>query len=126
MIKTRVAIYIRISGCREDYQKRQIARWEREIARCADWELAGMYVDTGTSASRMEFLRLIEDCKRGKVDLIVTPTVTRFGRGIVDAMNTVRQLYLQPHSVGCCLKRKTSTPPGTGTFPRFCTCTRWS
>jgi DNA invertase Pin-like site-specific DNA recombinase len=117
MSKLKVAAYIRICSGSEDYKKRQIARWEKEIASHADWEFAGVYVETGSPKSRWELGRLVEDCKQRKVDLIVTPTVTRFGRGLPDAMNTVRGLYLEPHSVGVLFEKENLDTTGDGNIP---------
>ena len=58
--------------------------------------LAGIYVDegiTGTSyRHRAEFQRMIEDCKQGKVDMVLTKSVSRFARNTVDALNVIREL----------------------------------
>ena len=61
-----------------------------------DWEPAGIYVDagaTGTSIGpRPEFQRLIEDCRRGKIDLVLTKSVSRFARNTAELLSVVREL----------------------------------
>ena len=60
------------------------------------WEYAGVYADygiTGTSISkREEFQRMIMDCEKGKIDVILTKSISRFARNTVDLLNTVRYL----------------------------------
>ena len=61
-----------------------------------DWEFVGMYSDegiTGTSIKRRDgFNKMIEDTLAGKIDLIVTKSVSRFARNTVDSLTTVRKL----------------------------------
>jgi DNA invertase Pin-like site-specific DNA recombinase len=60
------------------------------------WELVGIYADKGISGTslehRVEFNRMIKDCLEGKIDLIVTKSVSRFARNTVDSLTTVRKL----------------------------------
>ena len=60
------------------------------------WEFVGMYSDegiTGTSIKRRDgFNKMIEDALAGKIDLIVTKSVSRFARNTVDSLTTVRKL----------------------------------
>ena len=55
-----------------------------------------LYADegiTGTSMKRRkEFLKMLRDCDRGKIDLIITKSVSRFGRNTLDGLDTVRKL----------------------------------
>ena len=80
--KLRVAAYCRVSTDQEEQRgslKEQIRAYKELIAKKDDWTLAGVYADegvTGTSVSRRrEFMRMIKDCERGKVDLIVTNSI---------------------------------------------------
>lgn len=58
--------------------------------------MAGIYADEGVSATsmhkRVNFLRMIEDCRSGKIDLIITKSVSRFARNTRDCLDVVRQL----------------------------------
>mgnify|MGYP000843913933 FL=1 len=68
------------------------------------WELAGIYADEGISATsmnkRVDFLRMLEDCLAGKIDLIVTKSVSRFTRNTRDCLDVVRQLKMLNPPVG--------------------------
>ena len=70
--------------------------YEDMIKEHAGWTLVGIYADEGISGTslqhRDEFNRMIEDCKVGKIDLIVTKSVSRFARNIVDCIAKVREL----------------------------------
>lgn len=61
-----------------------------------DWELVGIYADEGISGTRAdkrpEFKRMIDDCFAGKIDYIITKSVSRFARNTVDCLDHVRQL----------------------------------
>ena len=82
----------------------QKAYYEEFIAKHPNWTMVGMYADEGISATSMkkrkDFLRLIGDCKAGKVTLIVTKTVTRFARNAVDCIETCRMLKSLSPPVG--------------------------
>jgi len=59
------------------------------------WEFVGVYADealTGTKDSRAEFQLLLKDCQEGKVDMIITKSISRFARNTVTLLNTVREL----------------------------------
>ena len=61
-----------------------------------DWEFVGMYADegiTGTSIKHREgFKKMIDDALDGKIDLIITKSVSRFARNTVDSLSTIRKL----------------------------------
>ena len=60
-----------------------------------NWEYAGVYADeakTGTKDSRPEFQKLIFDCKQGKIDMIITKSISRFARNTLTVLETVREL----------------------------------
>ena len=79
----RVAAYCRVSTDREDMMK-------------PTWQMAGIYADegiTGTVAKkRPGFMKMIEDCRKGKIDMIVTKSVSRFSRNNLDCLMYVREL----------------------------------
>ena len=57
------------------------------------WQYVGVYVDeakTGTKDLRLEFQRLLKDCKNGKIDMIITKGVSRFARNTLTILETVR------------------------------------
>jgi len=59
-----------------------------------DYEMAGIYADEGISGTntkkREQFNRMIEDCKAGKIDMIITKSISRFARNTLDCLNYVR------------------------------------
>lgn len=68
------------------------------------WELYGIFADEGISGTSLEhrenFKRMIDECKKGTIDLIVTKSVSRFARNIVDCIAIIRELANLPHPVG--------------------------
>ncbi len=70
--------------------------YEDMINQKDNWELVDIYADEGISGTslnhRDSFVRMIEDCKEGKIDLIVTKSVSRFARNILDCIGYVREL----------------------------------
>lgn len=95
----RVAAYARVSTYNDEQLNSLEAQkdyYEKKIEENPSWVLAGIYVDegiTGTSyLHRAEFQRMIEDCKQGKVDMVLTKSVSRFARNTVDALNVIREL----------------------------------
>lgn len=94
----RVAAYARVS-CDKDAMKQslaaQISYYSGIIQQHDGWMLAGVYADeaySGTRDNRPQFVRLIEDCKAGKVDRIITKSISRFARNTLMLLNTVREL----------------------------------
>lgn len=97
--KRRVAAYARVSTEQEEQQtsyEAQIDYYTNYISGRDDWEFAGMYSDEGISATntkkRVGFQTMVTDALDGKIDLIVTKSVSRFARNTVDSLTTVRQL----------------------------------
>ena len=73
----------------------QITYYQKLITSHKGWEFAGVYADeaiTGTKDTREEFQRLIQDCKDGKIDLIIVKAISRFARNTVTLLETVRML----------------------------------
>lgn len=97
--KLNVAAYGRVSTLNEEQlssYNAQIAHFVGMINNNPDWKLAGIFADegiSGTSAKkRPEFMKMIELCKQGKINLILTKSISRFARNTVDALYYVRQL----------------------------------
>ena len=97
--RQRVAAYCRVSTDSEEQltsYTAQKAYYTQKIGENPDWELAGIYADrgiTGTSMKkRVEFKKMIAACKRGKIDLILTKSLSRFARNTVDSLEVVRML----------------------------------
>ena len=95
----RVAPYCRVSTDSEEQLNSyaaQIEYYTAKVAENPDWTLVRLYADegiTGTSMrKRKEFLKLIEDCRKGKIDLVITKSVTRFARNTLEGIQTVREL----------------------------------
>ena len=103
----RVAAYCRVStddpNQTSSYEL-QKNHYEEYIKEHPGWEFVGIYADEGISgtslAHREEFNRMLEDCYAGKIDLIVTKSISRFARNTVDAISTVRKLARQNPPVG--------------------------
>ena len=98
LTRQRTAAYARVS-CGKDEMLHslaaQVSFYSELIQSRAEWEYAGVYADeaeTGTKDSRPEFRRLIDDCRAGKIDLIITKSISRFARNTVDLLQTVREL----------------------------------
>lgn len=72
----------------------QVEYYTNYISNQSDYELAGIYADEGRSATstkkRDQFNQMISDCKAGKVDLIITKSISRFARNTLDCLNYVR------------------------------------
>jgi DNA invertase Pin-like site-specific DNA recombinase len=97
--KPRVAAYCRVSTELEEQQssyQAQVEHYTKEIKMNPKWEFAGIYADEGISGTntkkRVEFNRMIEDCMAGKIDMILTKSVSRFARNTVDCITYIRQL----------------------------------
>ena len=98
--RLRVAAYARVS-CDKDTMlhslAEQVSKYSRMIQSNTAWEYAGVYADegiTGTKEDRPEFQRLLADCRDGKIDMIITKSISRFARNTVTLLKTVRELKL--------------------------------
>ena len=95
----RVAAYCRVSTDSEEqltsYQN-QMKVYTEMIAANKEWRFAGLYADEGISGTRADkrprFKQMIKDCLDGKIDYIITKSVSRFARNTVDCLDTVRML----------------------------------
>ena len=97
--KKRVAAYCRVSTDQEEQlssYEAQVNYYTNYIEKHPDYEFAGIYADEGisgtTTKKREQFNRMIEDCKAGKIDMIITKSISRFARNTLDCLNFVRQL----------------------------------
>lgn len=95
----RVAAYCRVSTDSEDQlesYKAQVAHYSEAIAKNPRWRFVDIYADEGITGTqdkkRPNFMRMIRDCNKGKIDLILTKSVARFARNTVDSLKYVRQL----------------------------------
>lgn len=95
----RVAAYCRVSTEQEEQQNSyqvQIAYYTDKINSNKEWSLAGIFADEGISGTqvkkRPEFLRMIRLCEKGKIDLVLSKSISRFARNTVDCLEYVRRL----------------------------------
>ncbi len=95
----RVAPYCRVSTDKEEQlssYEAQIEYYTEKIAATPEWTMVRLYADegkTGTSTKkRKEFMKMIRDCENGRIDLVITKSVSRFGRNTLDGLTYVRQL----------------------------------
>jgi len=97
--KLRVAAYCRVSTDNEKQINSYNAQknyYTQLIGENPEWEMAGIFADEGISGismkKRREFNRMIAACKRGRIDLILTKSLSHFARNTVDCLDTVRKL----------------------------------
>ena len=94
----RVCAYARVS-----YEKdtmlhslsAQISYYQDFIQSQAGWQFCGVYADepiSGTKENRKQFLAMVDECKKGNIDLIITKSISRFARNTVVLLETVREL----------------------------------
>ena len=93
--KRKVAGYARVSTELEEQQssyEAQVSYYSSYIKSRSDWEFVHVYTDEGISATstkhREGFQQMVEDALDGKIDLIVTKSVSRFARNTVDSLTT--------------------------------------
>ena len=97
--KRKVAGYARVSTDQEEQQssyEAQMDYYRNYITSRSDWEFVGMYSDEGITATNTKhrdgFNSMIEDALAGKINLIITKSISRFARNTVDSLTTVRKL----------------------------------
>ena len=97
--KRKVAAYARVSTDEEEQETSYEAQkeyYERYIKSREDWELVKIYADEGISGTnikkRKQFRDMIDDALQGKIDLIVTKSISRFARNTLDTIQTIRNL----------------------------------
>ncbi len=111
--KLRVAAYCRVSTGDESQQTsytNQRAFYSEVIRSRPGWSFAGIYADEARSGTnriyRKEFNRMIEDAKAGKIDYIITKSISRFARNTVDTLECVRQLKQLSPPVGIVFEKE--------------------
>ena len=97
--KLRVAAYCRVSTELEQQQSSydiQIEYYTRHIMQNPNWIFVGVFADDGRSATntfrRYDFNQLMDQCLKGKVDMVITKSISRFARNTVDCISWVRKL----------------------------------
>ena len=99
MQKLKMAAYCRVSTDQEEQllsYENQVNYYTNYISENPLYEYAGTYADEGISGTntkkRDEFNRMIADCRAGKIDMIITKSISRFARNTLDCLNYVREL----------------------------------
>lgn len=96
--KKKVCAYARVSTdsqSQEESLENQIQYYKNLISDNPDYEYAGIFADrgiTGTTENRPEFQKMLQLCRKGKVDLIITKSISRFARNTALLLETVREL----------------------------------
>lgn len=96
--KKRVAAYARVSSGKDTMLQSlsaQVSYYSQLIQKKPEWAYAGVYADeakTGTKDTRNEFVRMVNDARTGKIDLIITKSISRFARNTVTLLETAREL----------------------------------
>ena len=94
----RVAAYARVSSGKDAMLhslSAQVSYYSELIQNHSGWQYVGVYADealTGTKENRENFQRLLTDCRDGKVDMVITKSISRFARNTVTLLETVREL----------------------------------
>jgi site-specific DNA recombinase len=94
----RVAAYARVSSDKDAMLhslSSQVSYFSKMIQSHESWKYVGVYSDegmTGTKSNRKGFIKMIEDAKAGKIDVIVTKSLSRFARNTVDCLKTIREM----------------------------------
>lgn len=96
--KKRVAAYARVSSGKDAMLhslSAQVSYYNDLIQKEDGWEFVGVYSDeaiTGTKEDRAGFQQMLEDCHNGKIDMVLTKSISRFARNTVTLLETVRML----------------------------------
>ena len=105
--RMRVAAYARVSTDSAEQEtsfELQTGYYRKFVGEHPTWTLVDVYADEGLSATstrkRDNFNRMIRDCEKGKIDLIICKNVSRFSRNVVDCLGIARKLIGLPHPVG--------------------------
>lgn len=105
--KIRLAAYCRVSTYAEAQSgsyELQIQSYQEKIKNNTDWELVNIYADQGVSGismkKRINFNRMLDDCRAGKIDLILVKSISRFSRNTLDFISVYRELKTLTNPVG--------------------------
>ena len=111
MTVRRVAAYARVSTDRDEQltsYAAQVSYYTDYIKRRSDWQFVHVYADEGVTGcntkKRSGFNQMVEDALAGKIDLIITKSVSRFARNTVDSLSTIRRL--KEHNVECYFEKE--------------------
>ena len=95
----RVAAYCRVSTLMEQQEssyEAQVQYYTEKIKSNPNWKLAGIYADDGKSATstrkRADFQSMIDDCMAGKIDMVITKSISRFARNTVDSCGCIGRM----------------------------------
>lgn len=94
----KVAAYARVSTGKDTMiasLSAQVSYYSEYIQKNKNWSYVGVYADeavSGTKENRVEFQKMLDDCKQGEIDLIITKSISRFARNTVTVLETVRFL----------------------------------
>ena len=118
--KLRVAAYCRVSTHLDEQKlslQTQLAYYNFKVLSNPQWELVDIYADEGLSGKstekRDEFNRMISDVRKGRIDMIITKSVSRFSRNVLDVLETVNMLNELEHKPFCFFEKegiKTNDP----------------
>ena len=96
--KLRVAAYCRVSSDKEEQRSSldsQIQYYQDQITACESWDFAGIFSDLGSGLNdeeRTALQAMMKKCRQGKIDLILTKSISRFGRNTLNTLITAREL----------------------------------
>ena len=96
--KLRVAAYCRVSSDKEEQRSSldsQIQYYQEQITACEGWDFAGIFSDRGSGLKdeeRTALQAMMKKCRQGKIDLILTKSISRFGRNTLNTLITAREL----------------------------------
>lgn len=99
MTKLRVAAYCQVSTNHEEQEsslETQISYYGKLIAEHEDWKLVKIYAEhaSGTQIKKHpEFVKMIKACRKGKIDLILSKSISRFGRNTLETLKTLYELF---------------------------------
>ncbi len=107
----KVAAYCRVSTILEQQEtsyESQIGYYTEKITSNPNWKFAGVFADDGKSATntkkRCDFNSMIDKCMAGKIDMIITKSVSRFARNTVDCLQIIRKL--KEHNIGVLFEKE--------------------
>ena len=96
--RKRVCAYARVSSGKDEMihsLSAQVSYYNELIQSHFDWVFAGVYADsavTGTKEARENFQQMLENCRKGEIDMIITKSISRFARNTLTLLSTVREL----------------------------------
>ena len=98
-VRLRVAAYTRVSSDSEDQLNSFVAQnryYTELISGKAEWRMVDIYADEGVTGTKKEkrdgLLSMVADCERGKIDFVITKSISRFARNTTDCLELVRKL----------------------------------